>query len=212
MKSALAYVLVGLLSMPIHAQRVDVARFSDGRLDGWTPRSFVGETQYELTGDPGGRVLHARSNATASGLYHKVRVDLTKTPILRWSWRISLPLDIDDERQRQGDDFPARVYVVFAESPLLWRTRAINYVWSGRQPVDAAWPNPFTDKAWMIAVRSGAVGAGRWARESRNVLDDYRRVFGDDPSDVSAVAVMSDSDNSGLATEAWFGDIWFAAE
>lgn len=208
----LLYVLVALVSMPTHAQRVDVARFSDGNLDGWTSRTFVGETQYELTGDVGRRVLHARSNATASGLYRTVRINLTDTPYLHWSWRISRPLDIDDERQKPGDDFPARVYVVFANGPLLWRTRAINYVWSGRQPADAAWPNPFTDKAWMIAVRSGAVGAGQWARESRNVLDDYRRVFGEEPGDVSAVAVMSDSDNSGLATEAWFGDVWFAAK
>ena len=212
MKPGHAFVLVGLLSMPTHAQRVDVARFSDGNLDGWTSKTFAGATQYALTGDVGRRVLHARSDAAASGLYRKVRVDLTKTPNLHWSWRISRPLDIDDERQRRGDDFPARVYVVFADGPLLWRTRAINYVWSSRQPADTAWPNPFTDKARMIAVRSGAAGSGEWARESRNVLDDYRRVFGEVPGDVSAVAVMSDSDNSGLATEAWFGDIWFAAK
>ena len=205
-------VLVALISMPAHAQRVDVARFSDGSLDGWTSRSFVGETRYELTGDAGRRVLHARSSASASGLYRTVRVNLAETPYLHWSWRIGRPLEIDDERQKQGDDFPARVYVVFQRGPLFWRTRAINYVWSNHQPAGAEWPNPFTGNARMIAVRSGAAGVGQWVRESRNVQDDYRQVFGEKPGDVSAVAVMSDSDNSGLATEAWFGDIWFAAK
>jgi hypothetical protein len=206
------YVLVALISMPAHAQRVDVARFSDGNLDGWTSRSFVGKTRYELTGDAGRRVLHARSSASASGLYRTVRVNLAETPYLHWSWRIGRPLDIDDERQKRGDDFQARVYVVFARGPLLWRTRAINYVWSSQQPANAMWPNPFTANAWMIAVRSGPAVAEKSVSESRNVLEDYRRVFGEEPGAVSAVALMSDSDNSGLATEAWFGDAWFAAK
>jgi hypothetical protein len=64
----------------------------------------------------------------------------------------------------------------------------------------------------MIAVRSGAAAVGQWVHESRNVGDDYRRIFGDDPGDVTAVALMTDTDNTGQAAEAWFGDIWFASD
>ncbi len=64
----------------------------------------------------------------------------------------------------------------------------------------------------MFAVRSGPAAVGQWTRESRSVSDDYRRLFGDEPGKVAAVAVMTDTDTSSFSAEAWFGDIWFAAE
>ena len=93
-----------------------------------------------------------------------------------------------------------------------WRTRAINYVWSSNQSVGSSWPNAFTGRARMVAVESGAAKAGRWVDERRDVLADYRRLFGSDPGDVDAVAIMTDTDNTGLSATAWYGDIWFSSE
>lgn len=73
-----------LLSTEARAERVDVGRFSAGELDGWTSRSFVGETRYRLTDHGGRHVLHAFSDGTASGLYRRVRVNLAETPYLHW--------------------------------------------------------------------------------------------------------------------------------
>jgi hypothetical protein len=70
---------------------------------------------------------------------------------------------------------------VFSSGALPWRTRAINYVWSSREPAGSTWANAFTLQARMIAVRSGAAAVGQWTREARNVLEDYRRAFGEDP-------------------------------
>lgn len=201
-----------LLATPAGAERLDVARFSAGDVAGWKSRSFAGETRYGLEFHAGRQVLHAVSNASASGLYREVTIDLKETPYLHWSWRVGNLLATQDERSKTGDDYAARIYVVFSGGPLLWRTRAINYVWSSHQPPGSEWPNAFTANARMIAVRSGAAAVGQWVHESRNVSDDYRRIFGDDPGDVSAVALMTDTDNTGQAAEAWFGDIWFASD
>lgn len=198
-----------LLSTPAGAERLDIARFSAGDLEGWKSRSFAGQTRYRLEIQDGRQVLHAVSSASASGLYREATIDLAKTPYLRWSWRIGNLLATQDERSKAGDDYPARVYVVFSRGPLLWRTRAINYVWSSHQPAGSEWPNAFTANARMVAVRSGAAEVGQWVHESRDVYDDYRRAFGEEPGEVSAVAVMTDTDNTGQAAEAWFGDIWF---
>jgi hypothetical protein len=198
-----------LLAIPAAADRLDVARFSAGDLDGWKPKSFAGETRYRLEIRAGRQALHAVSNASASGLYREVTIDLKKTPYLHWSWRVGNLLATQDERSKPGDDYPARVYVVFSGGPFLWRTRAINYVWSSHQPAGSEWPNAFTANARMVAVRSGAAAVGQWVHESRNVYDDYRRAFGEEPGEVSAIAVMTDTDNTGQAAEAWFGDIWF---
>jgi hypothetical protein len=198
-----------LLTIPAGAERLDVARFSAGELDGWKSRSFAGETRYRLEIHAGRQVLHAVSKASASGLYREVTIDLKETPYLHWSWRVGNLLAMQDERSKPGDDYAARVYVVFSGGPFLWRTRAINYVWSSHQPAGSEWPNAFTANARMIAVRSGTAAVGQWVHESRNVYADYRRAFGEEPGQVSAIAVMTDTDNSGQTAEAWFGDIWF---
>ena len=63
----------------------------------------------------------------------------------------------------------------------------------------------------MIAVQSGTDHIGRWMMQSRDVRADYRRLFGEEPGRVDAVAIMTDTDNTGAAATAWYGDIWFSA-
>ncbi|HNP26707.1 MAG TPA: DUF3047 domain-containing protein [Nitrosomonas sp.] len=192
--------------------RVDIARFSQGDLSGWQSKVFAGETFYVLEREAERMVLRADSSAAASGLYREVSIDLNKTPILNWDWKVDNILTGNDERTKAGDDYPARIYVVFSGGVMFWRTRAINYVWSNKQPVDSNWFNAFTKNAGMIAIQSGSGHIGRWMNESRNVLADYRRLFGEEPGAVDAVAIMTDTDNTGGTATAWYGDIWFAAQ
>ncbi|SDH44148.1 DUF3047 domain-containing protein [Nitrosomonas sp. Nm132] len=191
-------------------ERVDIARFSRGDMNGWQKKSFSGETRYSLDNSDGQLALRADSSATASGCYREVSVDLNKTPILNWIWKVGGILTGNDERTRAGDDYPARVYVVFSGGVMFWRTRAINYVWSNQQPIDSRWPNAFTDHAHMIAIESGSDRVGQWVSERRDVRADYRRAFGEEPGHVDAVAIMTDTDNTGAVATAWYGDIWFA--
>ncbi|SOD42647.1 DUF3047 domain-containing protein [Nitrosovibrio sp. Nv4] len=193
-------------------ERAVIARFSRGDLSGWQSKTFAGVTHYGLTDENGRIVLRADSSKGASGLYREVNIDLGKTPILNWTWRIGNILSGGDERARAGDDYPARVYVIFSGGPIFWRTRAINYVWSNKQPVGSSWPNAYTSNARMLAVESGADRVGQWIDERRDVRADYRSVFGDEPERVDAVAIMTDTDNTGTTATAWYGDIWFSAE
>ncbi|MBP6367884.1 MAG: DUF3047 domain-containing protein [Nitrosomonas sp.] len=191
---------------------VDIAHFSRGDLNGWQHKSFVGETHYTLENSHGQLALRADSNAAASGRYREVSVDLNKTPILNWTWKIKDLLTGNNERTRAGDDYPARVYVIFSGGVLFWRTRAINYVWSNHQPVGSRWSNAFTDQAHMIAIESGPERIGQWISERRDVRADYRQAFGEEPGRVDAVAIMTDTDNTGATATAWYGDIWFTKE
>lgn len=212
---AWALLLTMLASAPAWAGplRVGVGLFSHGDLAGWQPKRFAGRTRYSLVRTQGRLVLRAVSHASASGLYRQVHIDLARTPYLHWSWRVAHVLaSPHDERTRGGDDYPARVYVVFSGGLFFWRTRAIDYVWSSNQPVGSSWPNAFTGRVRMVAVESGSAKVGRWVDERRDVLADYRRLFGAEPGDVDAVAIMTDTDNTGLSATAWYGDIWFSSE
>ena len=136
--------------------------------------------------------------------------DSTRTPFLRWSWTVDHVLENVDERSKGGDDYPARVYVVVSGGAAFWRTRSVVYVWSSSQPVGSTWHNAYTSNARVIAIRSGQPGA--WQQERRDVRADFRRLFGDDIEALDAVAIMTDTDNSGQSARAWYGDISFSAE
>lgn len=193
-------------------ERVDIALFSKGEISHWQTKIFSGETHYTLASTDGRTALHANSTAAASGLFRKVSIDLNKTPILYWSWKVDNVLTVGDERTKAGDDYPARIYVVFLGGAAFWRTRAINYVWSSKQPINSNWRNAFTGNAQMIAVQSGSKQVEQWVEEHRDVLADYRSIFGKEPGKVDAVAIMTDTDNTGTTASAWYGDIWFNAK
>jgi len=191
------------------AHRIDIGHFSAGDLDGWEEKVFSGQTDYRLVENSGKKVLQAKSHATASGQFKRVRIDLGRTPVLHWSWRVENTLKGVNERNKSGDDYPARIYVVFSGGLFFWRTRAINYVWSNNQPIGTTWKNAFTSNAKMVAVESGDSRVGEWVEEKRDIMADYRRLFGKNAGAVDAVAIMTDTDNSGQQATAWYGDIWF---
>ncbi len=207
-----ALLTAGAWTYAADSTRIPVSDFKSGQLNAWEEKSFKGNTAYEITGGESERVLQARSQASASGLYRKIKIDLWQTPYLNWSWKIDHALAAVNERSKQGDDYPARVYVVVSGGLLFWKTRALNYVWSSTQPPGAAWPNAYTDHARMIAVRGTGDETGRWRMEKRNVREDFKRHFGEDIRYLDAIALMSDTDNSGQAVTAYYGDIFFSAD
>ncbi len=191
--------------------------FSVTGLQGWSVQTFMSSapTQYRLVQDDGTQVLHASCNNSASGMIWKGTVDLLKTPILHWRWKIAGLYPGIDELDKAGDDFPARVYVVTGSRWLPWTIKSLSYVWSNGSGHGAQeqpyWPSPYTDQAFVYALRVGTAGVGQWQQESRNIRADFSRVFGADVKDIGAVAVMTDCDDSHSHNQAWYGDLHFAA-
>ena len=192
------------------ADSVEVLR--NGDIAGWEEKVFKGETSYETVRQGGRTVVRATSRGTASGLYLRRRIDLDKTPILRWTWRVEATLGDLDERTRAGDDYSAKVYVIRSHPVFLWRTRAVNYVWASTMAAGETWPNAYTNSSRHVAVRSGDAFAGRWVEERRDVRADFRELFGESVRYLDAVAIMTDTDNTAAAAVAYYGDITFTSE
>jgi hypothetical protein len=204
-----------LASTPAAARDVvDPGRFSAGSLAGWETKSFKGQTRYALVRDPErrGTVLQATSEAAASGLFRRVKVDLTKTPYLNWSWKVTGTYPGIDEAAKQGDDFPARIYVVVERGIGGMSSIALNYVWASRRGTGAMWASPYTRQVRLLAVNSGEQGLGDWVRHKRDLRADLRRAFGEDVAEIDAVAIMTDSDDARGRATAFYGDISFTAD
>jgi len=191
-----------------------VGQFSAGTLHGWTEKKFNGQTEYTLTTDISSQrnVLLATSHASASGLYFKQRIDLQKTPWLNWSWKTNTLLKDLDENSISGDDFVARIYIVLDGGLAFWKTRALNYVWSSSHQPHDFWPSPYTANSTMFAVESGDQNLGVWQYYKRNIRQDILTFLGKDVRYIDAVAIMADTDDSGLSASTAFGDIIFTSE
>ncbi|GGY62013.1 DUF3047 domain-containing protein [Marinobacter zhanjiangensis] len=232
-RHTLAFVLaLGLAGSPLMARENLVTPFSGlTNLPGsaWESLEFPDidqHSQYQLVQQDGQQVVLATSSDSASGLIHRVAVEPGDSLILRWRWKVANVLEEGDARRKSGDDYPARIYVAFEFEPdkASWFERAkrktvsalfgeelpgkaLNYIWANRLPQGDMIANPFTGDTMMIAVNSGQDQLGQWVTVERDIVADYRRAFGDDPPELTGVAIMTDTDNTGGTARAWYGDI-----
>jgi DUF3047 family protein len=190
----------------VQADTIAVGRFATEGLAGWDAKSFKGLTEYSLVQEGGRTAVKAHSVGSASGMFKKVKLDPARFRYMKWSWKIAATITNGNEKTKDGDDYAARVYVVFP-GRFFWQTKAINYIWANRLPKGTHIPNAFTGNAMMLAVESGSEKLGTWITEERDILADYRRLFAEEPREIGAIAIMTDTDNTGNTATAWYGDI-----
>jgi len=205
--------LIITLSIQLNAQEISrvIDRFSKESahgqmINGWDEKSFVGHTKYSVKKEGSNFVLHAIADSTASGLYKKIKVDVQDWQYLSWRWKVIQLPEKGDVHSKETDDYGARVYVIFPKL-LKWNTRTISYIWAKKLSKEKSHPNPWLPKhVVMVAVESGTDSLGKWISEKRNVYEDYKRIFKKEPPKAGAIAIMSDSDNTGGRAEAFYDD------
>src|SRR6266853_1082416 len=212
--------------------RVAAAQFSAGHAGesqpGWgrfVVSPFATKSEYALVESGSGVVLEGRADGSASGFYQRIRIDPARHPVIEWRWRVLQTPGHTDPRVHSRDDSPARVIVAFhgdvkrldiGERFALALYHALTgdkmpyailmYSWASDAPVGTITSNDQTGKIQTIVVGGGI---GEWREFRRNVLEDYRRAFGEEPWDIVAVGVMTDTSNTRGKASAQYGDISF---
>jgi len=179
---------------------------------GWQGQSW-GSPKYEfaVVDNDGHRVLHLRSQGEGSTISKDIKgkVDLKQTPILEWSWKVVVLPKGGDSRRKATDDQAAQVYVAWPRFPEAVRSRIIGYVWDTTAPVGLVAPSEKTGTVTYIIVRSGTADLGRWVTERRNVVEDFRRIYGEAPEAPGAVSIAIDSNDTTSSAESFMGSIVF---
>ena len=160
--------------------------------------------------DDGGRhALDMKSEGDHSTIAKEVHVELEQTPVLEWAWKVmSIPARAD-LREKSTSDATGHVFVVWPRWPALLRSRLVGYVWDRLLPVGSVVTSRKTGTVTFVVVASGTAGLRAWQVQRRNVADDYRKVFGEAPSDPGAVALSIDTNDTRGEAEALFGRIAF---
>jgi len=192
----------------------DWSKQPDGKTgipDGWKGQSW-GSPKYDFrVGTQGGRkVLHLKSNNDSSTISKEIKVDVKKHTILQWSWQaVTLPKG-GDARKSATDDQAAQLYVTFPRFPSQVRSRIISHLWDTTAPVGAVFKSEKTGLVTYVVVRSGPADLGKWQTESRNVLEDYRKIYGETPGEeVGAISISIDSNDTRSSAESYFGELLF---
>jgi hypothetical protein len=229
-RTVMAFLLLAFFALEtVSAQPAVLFREEFDNLDQWESLTFPkikAHSTYTLVKEGGKSILKAESRDSASALVYRKTFNIYETPRIRWRWRVEQLSDRGDPKEKAGDDYPIRVYVMFSYDP----TRAtlgerltygaakaiygkypphstLNYVWTGRNISERIIQSPYTDKAFMVVLEKGTERLDQWVEESVNVLEDYRKAFGKDPPATAGLAVMSDTDNAGGSALAYLGFI-----
>lgn len=211
---------------------VRLSDFSRG-LAGWTVHRIdkaVPLTRFRAERVDGRDAVVAEANSSMGMLVRPVEVDLSRTPILCWRWRIANVVARADITRKSGDDQAARVFVglrlpssrlSLADRIKLSAARrrvamplpdaTLNYVWDNRLPVGTIRPNAYLSLARVFVLESGNGNAGRWVSERRDLAADIQSQFRTAEGRVTLIAVSSDTDNTKSSATAAFTDLHLVA-
>jgi hypothetical protein len=202
--------LFGFLSTAWASEKIVVADFSrdlgnGGHPTGWQLHEKKGKADYSVLQDGDISALRLRSEETSFALQKAVDVNPLLYPVLSWKWKVTKLPQGGDFRKSNADDQAAQIFVAFSNR------KTIAYIWDSTAPagsVEDASGIPFVDIKTVV-LRSGADQAGRWITETRNVTEDYRAFFGDEPPVLAGIRIQINSQHTASSGESFFADLVF---
>jgi len=237
---ALCAALLGALASAAPAEQ-PIAPFSGAAPGtqlpaGWKPLMLPDrkQTQLALVEDEGRVVLRAHAESAVGTAGFAMHAGMGERPMLTWRWKIDRVVAGADTNTKPGDDYAARVYVMFDvpadQLSLVDRAKmklakviygvdmpaaSICYVWDNRMAAGTSRWSPYSNRVRTIVLRSGNGEAGKWVTETRDLDADFQAAFGaghpgPTPA-VTGIAVGNDTDQTNETVTAWFGDFAWKA-
>jgi hypothetical protein len=173
-----------------------------------------GSPAYDMTivEDGGKKVLRMKSRNEGSTISKDIKgkVNLKEMPILEWRWKaVALPKD-GNSCVKATDDQAAQVYVAWPRFPEAVRSRIIGYVWDTTAPAGTICKSEKTGTVTYVIVRSGTAELGSWHTERRNVREDFKKIYGEEPDKPpGAVSIAIDSNDTSSSSESFIGPLAF---
>jgi len=196
----------------ILAENVTVFNFTEDELKTLKVKKVKGETTWRLGLNENGNFIKAEAEGKGSGLGKEVKIDLSKTPFINITWKVEKDLSGINEKTKKGHDYAARVFVIKKTGSTMLSNRAINYVFSSNQSVDENWRSPYTKKSVDYVLSTTKENLDTWVTVKANVKEHFKKFHNLDVVDLTAVAIMLDTDNSKLKAISYFQNIYFSTK
>ncbi len=207
---ALAVLIAPLAIAADDILRVAIAKSPDSTLpEGWKLKTFSGTADFQTVSTEIGPTIHLKSNSSSATLIKELNFNIKDYPYLNWKWKVTKLPPKGDVRAKAKDDQAAQIYVIFPRWPAMVNSRLLGYIWESNAPEGSFIASTKQGNTKYYVVKSGAKNLGKWFQEKRNVYQDYKRWFREEPPPVGSVSVMINTQNTGSSAESYIGDIYF---
>lgn len=220
-RSTLAFILLsfGVFVAAVFAVAFDLPKWfpfnQENSLAEWQEKVFRGKVLYQVNQTDDGGYLSAISDKACSGLFYKIKFNVEDNPMISWKWMVTQfphkedstePIS-DQDGWFEKDDYAARVYVIFSSWNFL-STKSLEYVWDESLPEGTVMVSPFLDNIRLVIAESGSANMNSWVAEEHDIYADFIKAFGKEPPKyATAVALMTDSDNTISTAGAFYKEI-----
>ena len=211
-KILLITILFFFFQQSLVAETINVFEFTKEEMKSLEVRKVKGKTTYTLGFNENGNYIRAEAEGKASGLGKELKINLLKTPFINITWKVEKDLPGIIENSKKGHDYAARVFVIKKTGTTALSNRAINYVFSSNNSVGNNWPSPYTKKSIDYVLSTTKEHHDQWITVKANVREHFKKLHDLDVSELTGVAIMTDTDNSKLKAISYYQNIYFSSE
>ena len=205
-------ILFFFFQQSLVAETINVFEFTKEEMKSLEVRKIKGKTTYTLGFNENGNYIKAEAEGKASGLGKELKINLLKTPFINITWKVEKDLPGIIENSKKGHDYAARVFVVKKTGATALSNRAINYVFSSNNSAGNNWPSPYTKKSIDYVLSTTKEHHNQWITVKANVREHFKKLHDLDVSELTGVAIMTDTDNSKLKAISYYQNIYFSSE
>ena len=205
-------ILFFFFQQSLVAETINVFEFTEEEMKSLEVRKVKGKTTYTLGFNENGNYIRAEAEGKASGLGKELKINLLKTPFINITWKVEKDLPGIIENSKKGHDYAARVFVVKKTGATALSKRAINYVFSSNNSAGSNWPSPYTKKSIDYVLSTTKEHHDQWITVKANVREHFKKLHDLDVSELTGVAIMTDTDNSKLKAVSYYQNIYFSSE
>jgi hypothetical protein len=185
----------------------------EGLPSAWTLEKAPGpKSKIAIENEKEDRFLRIVSINDGFGVRKEMSFDIRQYPHLSWWWKaIQLPKG-GDIRKKETDDQAGQIYVIFPRFPSLVNSRSVGYIWDTQAPIGLSGTSTAYNRMKYVVLQSGEGKLNQWVFETRNVYEDYKKFFQEDPPPVGALLLYLNSQHTKTSAEICFAEIFFSAQ
>lgn len=193
-----------------------VGHFSDGTDAkgvpvGWILKTPGSSSKIAIEMEKENYFLHILSVNDSFGLGKEISLDIRRYPYLSWRWKASKLPEGGDIRKRETDEQAGQIYIVFPKFPSALNTRCVGYIWDSQAPVGFSGTSTAYSKMKYFVLQSGPTKLNQWVSERRNIYEDYKKLFQEEPPTLGGMVLYINSQYTTSSAEIFYADISFSS-
>jgi hypothetical protein len=176
----------------------------------WSIRLREGKAGATVTLDGERKVLHLKCLNSSFAVERSLTVVPSEYPLVSWEWKaVKLPA-AGDLREKSRNDQAMQIMFVFEGN------RVISYVWDSNAPEgtisDESIGWPFNLRVKVLVIKSGYGGIDSWLTATRNIYEDYKAFFHEEPPRVVGLRVQTNTQYTKDRAEGFVAKIAFSQD